>query len=380
MPDVSGMTATLPGIAELQLRIAWWALHLLRPHEGAPNLATDGRADCLFRPYCFVWISCKMPCEFNRLNSRWSGGGDWHGVRYQGCPMRTISPINDFFFRYLFGETGHEHLTLDFINAVLSDSGMGPLQKVVVKNPFNIRESVTSKESILDIKAEDEDARIYDIEMQLAGNSIFANRSLYYWARCYTSQIGDGDDYRKLNPVICINVLDFELLRENPLVHSCFVLREMKAHQMVLTDHLMMHFLSLTLFRKMRYTVESPLTDWLTWFCFNKEDEMKGLDTILERNKAVREAHSHYEQFTADRELMEKYEARQKYIRDLSTIKGVSRDEGYQEGLERGIEQGLEQGAKQERFHLARAMKESGESAEKIHQYTGLSIEEIKDI
>jgi predicted transposase/invertase (TIGR01784 family) len=304
----------------------------------------------------------------------------WHGVRYGRCLMRTISPINDFFFRYLFGETGHEHLTLDFINAVLSDSGMGPLQKVVIKNPFNIRESVTSKESILDIKAEDEDARIYDIEMQLAGNSIFANRSLYYWARCYTSQIGDGDDYRKLNPVICINVLDFELLRENPLVHSCFVLREMKVHQMVLTDHLMIHFLSLTRFKKMRYTAESHLTDWLTWFCFNIEDNMKGLDTILERNDAVREAHGLYERFTADKELMEKYEARQKYLRDVSTIKGVSREEGYKEGLERGIEQGIEQGSRLERINMASTMKNNGESPEKIQQYTGLSVAEINEL
>jgi len=115
---------------------------------------------------------------------------------------------------------------------------------------------------------------------------------------------------------------------------------------------------------------------------------MKGLDTILERNEAVREAHTHYEQFTADRELMEKYEARQKYLRDVSTIKGVSRDEGYQEGLERGLEQGLERGLEQglergamnERIHLACAMKAAGESPEKIQEYTRLSFEEINDL
>ena len=75
----------------------------------------------------------------------------------------------------------------------------------------------------------------------------------------------------------------------------------------------------------------------LTWFCFDGEN-MKGLDAIMEQNEAVKEAHKQYERFTADNELMEKYEVRQKYLRDISTIKGVSRDEGFKDGLERGIE------------------------------------------
>ena len=133
----------------------------------------------------------------------------------------------------------------------------------------------------------------------------------------------------------------------------------------------MLHFLSLTAFRNLRYTSKCQLTYWLTWFCFDGEN-MKGLDTILERNDAVRESHQQYERFTADKELMEKYEARQKYLRDLSTIKGVSREEGFTDGLQRGIEQ--------KAYTVARAMKAEREPTEKITQYTGLSEEEIANL
>ena len=115
--------------------------------------------------------------------------------------MTFISPANDYFFRFLFGNPGHESLTLDFINAVLADMQMGPLQALTIQNPFNAKESVTDKQTILDIRAEDEVHRIYNIEMQLDGNPQFANRSLYYWARCYTSQLSEGEEYHQLSPI-----------------------------------------------------------------------------------------------------------------------------------------------------------------------------------
>ncbi|MBN2342118.1 MAG: PD-(D/E)XK nuclease family transposase [Deltaproteobacteria bacterium] len=287
--------------------------------------------------------------------------------------MKRISPINDFFFRYLFGKAGHETVTLDFINAVLKNKGMGPLSKVIIKNPFNFKDSVTDKESILDIKAEDENQHQYNIEMQLSGNRLFTNRALYYWAKGYTSQIGEGDDYKELCPVISINVLDF-LLFEIPQIHSCFLIKEKAPEERVLTDHLMMHFIDLTTFRSMNtIKTESTLEAWLTWFCFDGEN-MKGLETILERNPAVSEANKLYTQFTADSALMEKYEARQKYLRDVSAIKNVSHDEGYAQGKADGITVGMEA----EKHAVARTMKSNGEPTKKILQYTGLSKEEIE--
>ncbi|MBN2672897.1 MAG: PD-(D/E)XK nuclease family transposase [Deltaproteobacteria bacterium] len=281
--------------------------------------------------------------------------------------MKRVSPINDFFFRYLFGKTGHEHLTLEFINSVLDNMGMGPIHKVTIRNPFSLKESVTDKETILDIKAEDEHMRVYNIEMQIQGSAVFTHRALYYWAKTYASQISEGDSYKKLSPVICINVHDFKLFDRIDRVHTCFLLKELRDERMLLSDHQMLHFLCLTTFRKLQYTDTQQLNDWLQWF-IHDEDIMNGLDTLLERNPTVKEAHDLYTQFTADKELMEHYEARQKYLSDLATLKEDSHDAGYAEGKA------------DEKQAIALAMRQEGIEISIIYRITGLSVNQIKGI
>jgi len=293
--------------------------------------------------------------------------------------MKHISPINDFFFRFLFGKAGHEPLTLDFVNSVLLDSGFGPLKTLVIKNPFNVKESVTDKETVLDIKAEDEQARVYNIEMQLQGNALFANRSLYYWSKCYAGQIGNGDDYKKLSPVICMNILNFELFSKAPGVHHCFLLKELNHPDLVLTDHQMIHFMDLTQFRKMRYTVKCQLSHWLTYFCLD-EDNMKGLETILENNPAIKKAHALFEEFTADKEMMERYEARQKYLRDVSTIKSFSHDEGYIKGKTEGKIEGIIEGEAKGKAEMVISMYQESIDIPTIAKVANLSVEEINQI
>ena len=53
--------------------------------------------------------------------------------------------------------------------------------------------------------------RIFDIEVQSKGDEIYKNRILYYWSRIYSSQLKESNKYFMLEPVICINVLNFTL-------------------------------------------------------------------------------------------------------------------------------------------------------------------------
>ncbi|MBN2526351.1 MAG: PD-(D/E)XK nuclease family transposase [Deltaproteobacteria bacterium] len=164
---------------------------------------------------------------------------------------------------------------------------------------------------------------------------------------------------------------------------------------LILTDHLMLHFLCLTTFKKVRTMITTPLADWLSWFCFD-EDNMKGLETILERNDRVKEAHERYEQFTADRELMERYEARMKYLCDVATFKEDGRLKGFEEGRSEGRAEGRAQGQAEGRaqgqaegliegetartMEFARMMLRNNEPIDKIIRYTGLSKEEIESL
>ena len=293
--------------------------------------------------------------------------------------MTFIAPANDFFFRYLFGKTGHESLTLDFVNAVLADLGLGPLLSLVIQNPFNPKESVEDKESVLDIKARDEDGRIYNIEMQLQGNDRFVNRSLYYWAKCYAAQLNEGDDYQLLMPVICINLVNFPMNNATRRVHNCFLLKEHRAPDAVLTDHLMIHFLHLTEYEKAAYSGSEPLNQWLRYFCA-REDDMKGLETVLNENPAIKKARELHRQFTADDLLVEQYEARQKYLRDVATIRNVSFAEGREKGLADGRSEGkLMESERKDRF-VVHHMHRKGLSPETISEYTNISLSRIHQI
>lgn len=113
-----------------------------------------------------------------------------------------------------------------FINAVLEDSGFPLVCEVEVKNPYNLSEHQFLKETILDVKATDSKGRIYDIEVQVKDDSHFANRSLYYWAKNYVAQLPVAEFYDTLQPVICINILNFTLIEAIDDIHSCFIIRE----------------------------------------------------------------------------------------------------------------------------------------------------------
>jgi predicted transposase/invertase (TIGR01784 family) len=155
-----------------------------------------------------------------------------------------IKPYSDIFIKYLFGSETNKALLLSFINAVLAETGFDRVVNVELRNPFNVKNYVLDKESILDVKATDEGGRTYNIEVQVDGDESFVHRSLYYWARVYANQLENADFYSLLRPVICIDILHFELLPSLPNYFNCFLLEEKSSHK-VLTDHLVISFIEL---------------------------------------------------------------------------------------------------------------------------------------
>ena len=137
-----------------------------------------------------------------------------------------LRATTDIFFKYLFGSEENKDLLISFINGVQADLNLPQIISVEIKNPFNQQEYVVDKLSVVDIKATDERNRHFNIEMQATGDEIFKNRSLYYWAKLYTSQIKSGKQWEKLQPAYCINVLNYILFPEHANVHSCFTLKE----------------------------------------------------------------------------------------------------------------------------------------------------------
>ncbi|ULQ60842.1 Rpn family recombination-promoting nuclease/putative transposase [Brucepastera parasyntrophica] len=181
--------------------------------------------------------------------------------------MSEVLITTDIFFRYLFGKQDNSGILLDFINAVLTDSGFARVAKVTVENPFNLANLASLKESILDVKAEDENGRVYDIEVQVGSESSFSNRTLYYWAKNYAAQLKSGENYNSLQPVICINILNFSLLKGTYRIHTCFMAREKDDQVLFMNDHFQIHFLQMPLLTEQcENTMTRGLYEWLVFF------------------------------------------------------------------------------------------------------------------
>jgi len=80
----------------------------------------------------------------------------------------------------------------------------------------------------------------------------------------------------------------------------------------------------------------------------------------------------------------EAYEESLKIYRDLKNVMDTQfeegRDEGWAEGLVKGRKEGRKDGQREREKQIARDMKLSGESLEKIMTYTGLTEDQIRQL
>ena len=139
--------------------------------------------------------------------------------------VELFLPTVDFVFKQLFGDEGSKDSLISLINAVLKRPKDEQVVDVSIINP-NIDPTMhREKKSILDIKAEDQKGRIFNIEMQAHQKPAFAERILFYWARLYGKQLESGKNYSLLKPVISISFIDnFELMKDHPSYHALFQL------------------------------------------------------------------------------------------------------------------------------------------------------------
>jgi predicted transposase/invertase (TIGR01784 family) len=240
---------------------------------------------------------------------------------------------------------------------------------------------VNDKLSILDIRATGDDGRIYDIEVQSLGNEEYINRSLYYWARIYSGQLGESENYGTLNPVICINLCDFVVIKDLTALHTCYMPIEKDNPEYALTDHFEIHFIEMPKFIDKNPELFDTLDMWIKYFLSEGKDEKEDeAMKIILKNNTFQKARNEYKRFTADEKYRHAYEARQKWLRDERSLLDYARRDGEKQGIKKGIEQGIEQGLKQKAVETAIALLNESLSIEKIASITGLSEEEVKKL
>ena len=278
---------------------------------------------------------------------------------------KPFNALNDCFVRYFFTDKGGEKVLLDFINAVMISADMKTFKAVEILNPFNLKRHYKYKETIVDVKCITKNGTVVIIEVQLSGNSRFPERILYYWSANYSKLLKKGEEYEDLTPVISINLLNFNLNKNDKNVHSCYMIYDTK-NARLLTDHLQIHIIELKKFKFKDNDLKKDLNYWLGFFTTKDMEEY--MSEIVKEKPIMEEAHKRYNNFIRSRLMMSEYEKKEIYQYDKQIT------------LEEKRREGIKEGRLEEKEAMAKIMKKDGADINLISKYTGLTIKEIEKL
>lgn len=279
-----------------------------------------------------------------------------------------VKTLSDLFARFLLGKNGNEDLLENLVNATLKDFNFEEVKDLEIIDPFNLSENIDLKESIIDVKAKTKDNKTVIIEFQLNGNMDFVSRVFYYISKNVVNELKEGEDYPKIQKIISINLLDFNLdFKDAGKPHRCFKLIDTK-NQNISLDYIQMHIIEVQRFINIleNSTVEElKRNKLLTWMKFFTSKDLRLIENELkEANPIMTKAIEEYKRFTSDDKLMRAYAARDAFL------------VGQKMMLNREREEGIEEGKKL----TAKNLKKSGLDIKFISENTGLPIDEIEKL
>ena len=137
--------------------------------------------------------------------------------------MRSANLLNDFAFKYVFGEDCKE--ANDALKSLLTVFLERKVNHVVVKNSEMVKGYSKMKSSRLDLLVEFNDKTTIDLEMQLRQTKDnLMNRFSYYLARLHGSQDMEGKSYGQLKETIVMIFFNVNIV-ENDNICNTFRLK-----------------------------------------------------------------------------------------------------------------------------------------------------------
>jgi predicted transposase/invertase (TIGR01784 family) len=262
-----------------------------------------------------------------------------------------IDPTVDYAFKHLFGREATRPILINILDSVLNPAPGHEIRDIELLNPFNPKEALDDKLSILDIKARDQAGRHFNVEMQMLAFRYYEKRILYYWAKLHQQQLHEGQDYLELKPTISVSFLDHVLFPQGQEYHLRFRLLETR-HRFLFTDDLEFHLLELPKFTKSAEELSSSLDRWLYFLRHAEKMDTAAVPAALRQQPLVLRALEELKMLAQTDVERERYEARRKAQLDYNTAVKVARMEGRQEGREAGREEGRAEGEEIGRIHL----------------------------
>ncbi len=243
--------------------------------------------------------------------------------------MKFISPKVDYAFKKIFGSDQSQEILISFLNAIIY-SNKNVIRSLTILNPYNPGKVRELKESYLDVRAILYDGSTVIIEMQVSSTKAFDKRVAYNLAKTYANQLGIGEGYWLLNPVIAINIADFIMFQETPKVVTKFIFKEEEESFKYKAVELQLIFIELPKFNKTLSELNS-LTD--KWIYFIKEAATwESIPAPLAEVSAIEKALNIANQANLTVEELEELERRAIMLQDETGRIIQAKDEGILQG------------------------------------------------
>ncbi|MBF0607553.1 MAG: Rpn family recombination-promoting nuclease/putative transposase [Magnetococcales bacterium] len=237
--------------------------------------------------------------------------------------MRFVDVKSDIAFKKIFGNERKKEILISFLNAVLDLRGDREIGGIEILNPYQMPKMEGLKETILDIKAVDKSGVTFIVEIQIQKQKGFEKRVLYYTSKAYIGQLGRGEDYPNLRPVIYIGIVDFEIFEGNNYLTRHLILNK-DTLKRELTDF-EFNFIELPKFTKTEAEIESIIEKWVYFIKNAYSLEMVPVSADFVE---IKEAYDIANEGTWSKKEIEVYEYWQMKLQDERGARENSFDEG----------------------------------------------------
>jgi predicted transposase/invertase (TIGR01784 family) len=317
-----------------------------------------------------------------------------------GMSMKTRSlkrfPLNrlmdlkiDYAFKQLFGTEKNKEITVVFLNAILKRTGREQIRDISFKNTESGGEYAEDKQSRLDILAVTNANEQVNIEIQFTNKYEMIKRSIFYWSANYRAPMKKRMSYKQLQPVIAINILNFNLFDQTDRFHTSYHLYEDEEF-FKLTDVMEFHFIEMPkLIRDWKEEKLDPWNDLLArWLMLLGvvdhrngtvyEDIYKELEEIAMKDEVLKTAFQSWEVLSASQEEVYAYEARLKQVLDEESMV-IEAELREQEARELALREGKEEGKEEALKESVQKMAAKNLSAEQIADFLDLPLSKVEN-
>ena len=312
--------------------------------------------------------------------------------------MRSANLLNDFAFKYVFGEDCKE--ANDALKSLLTVFLERSVNRVVVKNSEIVKDYSKMKSPRIDLLVEFDDRTMVDLEMQLRQTKDnLPIRFSYYLARLHGSQELEGKYYGELKETIVLVFFNVNLIDNNRMCNT-FTLRNEEGLSFVEESQDRMKLRTVEM---AKLDLNKPLKD------MNEQEKMiyyflnchKGMDdskikVMIESDGVIQMLEKRVETISDDRwkkiiedfqklheneeriELQLELEEAQRQMKEARKEKEEARKEKEEAHKEKEEARKAILEADKKVEQMVRKMHESGMSLEQISAYCSLNVNEIE--